>query len=150
MDMKLNNVLTILLIIAVTACSHKEDHQDHQAAEQAATSTKNWEAMDEFHKIMAEAFHPYKDSANLVPAIQIAEAMAMEAEEWIQAPLPTEVDNAEIKNKLQQLSVEATAFVQITKTGDDVKIGESLTKLHDIFHELQEAWYDKQAPLDHH
>ena len=42
---------------------------------------------------------------------------------------------------LQQLKTEADAFAIVSRTDDQKAIGESLTKLHDLFHELQEKWY---------
>ena len=92
--------------------------------------------------VMAESFHPFKDSADLEPAKASAAAMAAAAEKWRSSPLPKKVDNEETKAKLQQLERSAAAFVETATTGDDKVIGESLTKLHDLFHELQEAWYE--------
>ena len=46
------------------------------------TEQKNWKEMDNFHMVMAETFHPYKDSANLEPAKSRASELAAAAEEW--------------------------------------------------------------------
>ncbi len=42
------------------------DSEDHHHEE--AAGDEKWAAMDEFHTLMAESFHPYKDTANLAPA----------------------------------------------------------------------------------
>ena len=97
--------------------------------------------MDDFHMIMAESFHPFRDSTDLGPAKANAEALVEAAETWLNAPIPEKVNNDEIKGKLQALKDEAVAFAMVSKTNDDAAIGQSLTKLHDLFHGLQEEWY---------
>jgi hypothetical protein len=97
--------------------------------------------MDEFHMIMAESFHPFRDSADLAPARANADSLVAAAERWLNSPLPEKVNNDGVKEKLQHLKEEADAFAIISKTDDQKAIGESLTKLHDLFHGLQEEWY---------
>ena len=106
--------------------------------------------MDEFHLVMAESFHPYKDSLDLKPAKANAAALATAAGKWADAPVPEKVNNDNVKAKLQQLRSETAAFAEIVKSGDDKAIGESLTKLHDLFHEIQEAWYGGEEGEEHH
>ncbi len=57
------------------------------------------------------------------------------------ALIPDGVDSEIIKTKLQVLTRETEAFVDIAKNGDDETVGESLTAIHDVFHQLEEAWY---------
>jgi hypothetical protein len=137
----------LAVLILVYACgARKEENHDHKD-HQASTTTDEWQGMDEFHFVMAESFHPYKDSANLEPAKVQAEEMAAIAEKWAQTPLPEKVNNAEVKSKLQELKTNTAAFVETVKTENDEVIGEGLTQLHDLFHELQESWYEAE---DHH
>lgn len=127
---------TLFLVVALAACSGKKsEHGD------ISNEEDEWPIMDEFHTIMAESFHPYKDSANIAPAIANAEGMAALAEKWRKSKLPKKVDNAEVKADLASLKSEAVAFVQIAQSGDEAAIGEGITRLHDMFHKLQEAWY---------
>jgi len=149
MRQKAFHTLVILLCILAVSCTVKKGHHDGDDEDHAASSD-NWVEMDEFHMIMAESFHPFKDSSNLEPAKANASELAAAAEKWQGAPLPDRVDNMEIKTKLQQLELDAAAFVETAKTGDDKTIGESLTKLHDLFHELQEAWYEGQGDHKEH
>jgi len=123
----------IVAAMLTAACGNKK--------EETAANNEEWPEMDEFHMIMAESFHPYKDSANLEPAKANAAEMAKVAEKWANAPLPEKVNTDETKTTLAQLKADAGAFTQIVQGGDSVKIGESLTALHDQFHKLQEAWY---------
>lgn len=123
------------LSFMISGCSTKKDggHETEAADE--------WKPMDDFHMIMAESFHPFRDSADLGPAKANAESMAAAAQTWLDAPIPEKVNNDEIKTKLQQLKSEADAFATISKSDDTEAIGQSLTKLHDLFHGLQEDWY---------
>src|SRR5262245_7731021 len=113
------------LSIAISSCnSKKEEHH-----ETSAGSSEDWAPMDEFHMVMAESFHPFRDSADLEPAKANAESLVAAAEKWLNAPIPEKVDNDETKAKLQQLKDETVAFATISKTEDQAAIGEALTKL---------------------
>ena len=135
-----------LLILAFTTLvlgctSKKEDHDDH---DNVAVSEKEWKEMDDFHMVMAEAFHPFKDSSNLEPAKNYADSLVTAADRWAEAPLPEKFKgDDEIKFKLNQLKVDAGTFAKVARDGDDKSVGQSLTKLHDLFHEIQESWYNR-------
>src|SRR5688572_12236265 len=124
----------VLTFAFAVACSGKKETTE------AAADSDAWPAMDEFHMIMAESFHPYKDSGNLVPAIANAVEMAAMAEKWASQPLPGKVDNEETKTNLAKLKSDASAFAFKIQSGDTTQIAESLTGLHDLFHKLQEGW----------
>ena len=146
---KLSSYTLILIVFAmIIACSEKKD------STATAVNSDEWPEMDEFHMMMAESFHPYKDSSNLEPAKANAADMANLAEKWTTAPLPEKVNTDEVKANLEQLKNDAAAFAQTVQAGDTVKIGESLTSLHDLFHKLQEAWYKPgkkgEEGHDHH
>jgi|SRR5688572_95952 len=144
------NVLPFVLLtiwIMSISCSNKKEGAADSHAEQ--TSTDDWKEMDDFHLLMAESFHPFKDSANLEPAKQNAAALVASAERWAEAPLPAKLeDDEEVKFKINQLQKDATKFSEVVSTGDENAIGESLTKLHDLFHAIQESWYGGGS--DHH
>lgn len=138
---------------AFTSCSGKkesahEDGHDHHDGDSAAA--ENWVPMDDFHVIMAESFHPYKDSSNLAPSKANAEAMATAAAKWQSEPLPERVNNEAVKAQLERLKASTAAFAQTVKTGDDKVIADSLTSLHDLFHEIQESWYGGEGHHHHH
>ncbi len=135
MNKSITYVLILFALALAIACSGKKDTAE------AVANNDEWPEMDEFHMIMAESFHPYKDSSNIEPAKANAAEMARVAEKWANAALPEKVNNDEIKSSLAQLKTDAAAFTEIVQSGDSTKIGESLTSLHDAFHKLQEAWY---------
>jgi hypothetical protein len=135
----------LVFMVVLAACSSKKESTTSEALEE-----DTWESMDKFHMVMAESFHPYKDSANLAPAKANAAAMADAAREWLNAPLPEKVNTARVKAQLLQLKTDTETFVTTVASDDDKAIGESLNVLHDLFHEIQEAWYSDGAEHHHH
>jgi len=130
----------VIMILLTFACSNKKETDTSE--QNAEVKNEDWKEMDNFHLVMAEAFHPYKDSANLLPAKENAAALVDAADQWAQAPVPARYeDDDEIKFKLSQLKADASKFAEVAKAGDDKSVGQSLTKLHDLFHEIQESWY---------
>lgn len=140
------------LLLANIACTSKKEHHEaeqHKNADSTSTN-ESWVEMDAFHEVMAESFHPFKDSANLEPAKANASQLAEAADKWANAPLPEKMDNEGVRSKLRQLREETTTFSQVVLKSDDKTIGDALTKLHDLFHELQEAWYSGSAGHEEH
>lgn len=117
----------------VWACSKKEKTEEQT----------EWPEMDAFHLIMAESFHPYKDSGNLEPAKRYAAELAESAAKWAEAPLPEKVNKPEVKEKIALLKSGTADFAVLVQDGDEAQIGEALNSLHDLFHELQDAWYGR-------
>jgi hypothetical protein len=128
-------IFSICLVLVLAACSSKK-------SESADTASNEWKELDSFHTIMAVAFHPYKDSSNLAPAKSLAKSMADEAGKWASSTLPEKVNNDDMKAKLQKLSEGSQGFLKLTSESvPDSVVGQSLTDLHDLFHEIQEGWY---------
>jgi len=135
-------ILAACFFALFIACgTKKETEATETTTDSTSADTAEWKAMDDFHMIMAESFHPFKDSANLAPAKAKAAEMATAAEQWVAAPLPEKVNNENVKTKLAALKTKTAAFVETSKSTDDKVVGDALTELHDMFHELQEAWY---------
>ena len=139
--------LTLFLYILTVflACSGKKEaeHAHEHEQEAAASDDTDWKEMDSFHMIMAETFHPYKDSSNLEPIKVHAEHLAMEAEKWVGSALPEKVNNEDVKANLEKLKTDTRALADLIKGGSatDEQIGTALTGVHDQFHKIQEAWY---------
>ncbi len=126
-----------LLMALLFACGKKESGDNE--------STDEWPEMDSFHMIIADAYHPFKDSANLAPAKKLAEEMAWEAVRWQEATLPKKVDNDDMKQQLEKLRTESRAFAdQVKSNVSDTELGNSLTALHESFHKVMEAWYGEE------
>lgn len=128
-----------IAVIAFSACTSKK-----------AGAAREWKEMDDFHMVMAETFHPYKDSADLGPVRAKAAELTSSAEKWATAPLPEKVDNDEMRTRLQQLRSEAEALEDIVAAGTDQEIGAQLTRVHDLFHSIQETWYSEGENHEHH
>lgn len=128
-------IISILTANIFFACTPKTESTQEEHIE--------WKGMDDFHMVMAESFHPYRDSANLDPVKQYAGEMVTLVNSWINDELPAKVNNDEVKELLNDLKEEAEALVDLVEVGDDEAIGTTLTELHDTFHQLQEAWYEK-------
>lgn len=140
---KVINALTFIVVagLAIACGAKKEDDHGHSHA----ADSKEWKQMDEFHMVMAETFHPYKDSANLEPVKSRANELATSAESWSKSELPEKVDTDEMKEKLERLRTETSTLASTVSGGDDKVIGEQLTKVHDLFHEIQEIWYGGES-----
>ncbi|HMG92760.1 MAG TPA: hypothetical protein VK589_22035 [Chryseolinea sp.] len=139
-------ITAITLAIIVSACTTKRENQH----ETEVVDADEWPQMDEFHMIMAESFHPFRDSADIGPAKANADSLVASADKWLNSQIPSKVNNEEVKEMLQNLKTEAEAFAILSKTDDPKAIGESLTKLHDHFHQLQEVWYGGGEQHEHH
>lgn len=134
--------LFVLLLVCACESKHQQSHdEEHASGHHDATA---WKEMDDFHAVMRDTFHPYKDSTNLDPVKRRASELMTAADEWASAELPGKVNNAEVKAKLRQLKSEAATLAESVKSSDDNVIGEHLTQLHDTYHEIQEAWYEEQ------
>ena len=136
----LHPLVSLLLIILVVSCDRKQDGHDHEH-DHATAGDDVWKEMDDFHMIMAETFHPYKDSSNLEPAKTRALELMDAAEQWASASLPGKVDNERVRSKLKQLKSEAATLAENVKSSDDNAIAEHLIRVHDTFHAIQEEWY---------
>jgi hypothetical protein len=135
--------LAAAIVVCAIGCGKKEDGHEHsEDAASTETSSEEWKEMDSFHLIMAETFHPYKDSANLEPVKVHAEHLAMEADKWASTTLPDKVNNDEVKSKLEKLKTDTRGLADKIKAGgSNEEIAAQLTAVHDLFHEIQEAWY---------
>ena len=138
-------IISMIAFFAVACGTKKEEAHDEASSDQ-----KEWKEMDEFHMIMAETFHPYKDSANLEPVKSRAKELASAAEKWASATLPEKVNNDEMKGKLEELKNETNSLAQTVGTSEDKTIGDQLTKVHDLFHAIQEDWYNAGSEHEHH
>ena len=127
--MKITFSILLICLVAV-ACSKKE------------TASDEWPGMDTYHMVMAEAYHPMRDSANLAPAKANGEDLALEAENWQAGELPDKVNNDEVKEMLAQLKTDSRAFAdQVKANAADSVLSSSLENLHKEFHKITEAWH---------
>ena len=140
--------LLFIALIAAFACSQK----DKETAD--GEDDVEWKAMDEFHAVMADVYHPLKDSGNLEPIKKDAGSLAAAATKWAQSDLPSKVDNDETKKMLAQLEDGCQQLKQlVTDKASDEEISTKLTSLHDTFHSIMERWYQagkEDGAEEHH
>ena len=134
---------TLFVILILWGCGSKSSHHDK------AASDGSWKEMDDFHMVMAETFHPYKDSSDLQPVKSKAAELVASADKWANSPIPEKVDNDLMKEQLQMLKSETEILADIVQKGDDQAIGDQLTKVHNLFHKIQEGWYGNEEH-EHH
>ena len=101
--------------------------------------------------VMAEAYHPFKDSKNLEPIKSLANNLAKESEKWAAAPLPDKMNNEDVKAKLEKLKSDSRKLADLVKSGaGDEQIGAGLSALHERFHEIIEEWHGGHEESDEH
>jgi len=136
--MKTINTLCISIIVMVGMLGCSKTGADQA---QGSGDSNTWKEMDDFHMIMAETFHPYKDSADLAPIKEKAGELVAAAGKWASSAVPKKVDEETVKSKLQNLKGETEVLADLVQKNNDQAIGDQLTKVHNLFHEIQEDWY---------
>jgi hypothetical protein len=150
--MKLNSILlfvsAVFLSVALFSCGSQ-----HKESANASSDSDEWPELDEFHVIMADVYHPMKDSGNVQPIMDRAEELAAAAEKWASASLPKKVETEEMKKMLDELKKGTRSLADEIKDGaPEDQAGTTLGELHDLFHRIQEAWYgggDKEKEHKH-
>jgi len=140
-----HSLLLVAIAIGLITCTSGSSGHDEADADE-------WKEMDEFHTVMADVFHPLKDSGNLEPIRSRASELAASAERWSGAALPERVDNEDMKDKLEALKNGTRELAdQVAAQAADSVVNSQLSALHDMFHSIQEAWYhDKnESPHQH-
>jgi len=133
----INLVLLACLLFAMASCGQKSE-----PAVATGQEEEDWTALDDFHMVMAEVYHPYKDSSNLQPIKERAEELAQAADAWAAAALPAKVDNEEVKKMLQDLKAGTRTLANdIAGGAAEDQVGAKLEELHTLFHHVQESWY---------
>jgi hypothetical protein len=119
-------------------------------AKQENQTDDEWPTMDSYHMIMAEAFHPFKDSANLEPARKLATELAQAADAWAAEELPSKINNDNTRALLQGLKADSRHLADQVNTGASPdSIGVSLTAVHNRFHQITEAWHGGGEKHEH-
>ncbi|HEV8514578.1 MAG TPA: hypothetical protein VGQ59_14950 [Cyclobacteriaceae bacterium] len=127
----------LLSVVALFSCSNKESHEEESG---------DWKELNAFHKIMAKAFHPLKDSEDIAPTKQLIKQLADEADDWSNSELPEKVNTPEMKEKLQKLKTDARSLENEIQNGaSDNIIKEKMNQLHDQFHKIMESWHSEET-----
>ena len=101
-----------------------------------AQTSVEWKEKDEFHKVMAQTFHPAEEG-NYAPIKERSKEMYEKALAWQKSAIPAGIDKKKTKKVLKKLVKETKELDNEIKAGaTDAKIKEELTELHDLFHEI--------------
>ena len=95
-----------------------------------------WNELAAFHEVMSATFHPMEEG-DFKPIRGRAAEMAVKAKQWSDSAPPQIYNSQEIKTSLAKLSQESKALATlVAKQASDTQIKESLSALHDRFHEI--------------
>jgi hypothetical protein len=107
----------------------------HAVAQEAPKTT--WQEKDEFHKVMAETFHPMEEG-NLEPIKTRSQELFDKAMAWQNSKIPADLDGQKIASTMRTMVAQIRELNAKIKSGKatDAEIKTELTKAHDSFHEI--------------
>lgn len=141
------HLILLFSVIGLAACAQpKSDSKTTEQKPEVAKSDaqvssktlKTWEALDAFHNVMAETYHPLEDG-DFKPIRARAGELAARAKDWADSPIPENyVTKPEFKAVMDSLVKESQALAEmIAKNAADNDIKAALTALHDRFHQAE-------------
>lgn len=102
----------------------------------AQSKLQDWNELKDFHKVMAQTFHP-SEEGNLEPIKTRIGEMVEKAKTLQASKFPADFDNDKIKKAVAQLVTDSEKLQKAIKDGaSDKKITKSLSELHDVFHQI--------------
>jgi hypothetical protein len=121
----------VFMVIWLVGCNAKKE----------SPSSTEWKALDAYHDVLAEVYHPLKDSGNVAPARQLLSSLAEKADSLATASLPEKVDNAGMKLLISQITADTKTLADEIRMGaSDSVITQKLEPIHDQFHKIHELW----------
>jgi hypothetical protein len=117
---------------------------ENSAAAVRVAPDEEWKELEDFHRVMAETFHPLEEG-DLKPIRARAEELAKKASAWAKSTPPKRFAGANVKEKLAKLDADSHALAKlVAANGGDEEIKKALTALHDEFHEIAERCHHAQ------
>jgi len=102
----------------------------------AQSTFDKWPALNVFHDVMSETFHPAEEG-NLSPIKARSEEMMVKAAMLLKSAIPEEFRTNEIVVSAEKLQLKSKSLHKlVTSNGPDTEILKSITDLHDTFHEI--------------
>ena len=140
--------LSLVVLLFVFGCSNNKEKAS------IADDDVEWKEMDEFHEVMADVYHPLKDSNNLEAIKRDAPKLTIAAEKWAQSVIPEKVNNDETKELLANLEDGCQQLKQLVNdNASDEEIAAKLTAQHETFHTIMENFYragKEEGAEEHH
>ena len=104
----------------------------------AQAQKPTWKALDDYHTVMSQTFHP-SEEGNLKPIKERSGELAAKAKTLQKSEIPTAYQTPGVKETLVLLAKESKALDKIVrKKKSDAEITKTLTALHERFHEVME------------
>lgn len=101
-----------------------------------AQAPVEWKEKDDFHKVMAQTFHPMEEG-NYNPIRERSQEMYDKAVAWQKSAIPAGVNKKKAKKVLKKIVEESKELNDKIKAGTtDAEIKDELTELHDLFHKI--------------
>lgn len=98
----------------------------------------SWKALKEFHKVLAETFHPVEEN-NFEPIKMRSAELAMKALNLRQSVIPKPFQKEEITSALDNMVKQTNALHKlISKRAKDAVIKAKMIEIHDLFHSVEE------------
>lgn len=122
--MKKNLLLLIVLVFGFSALLK-------------AQTVADWKEKNDFHKIMAQTFHPAEEG-NFQPIRDRIDEMVAKAEAWQNSPIPADIKDVKgMKKNLGKLVKLTKKLQKNIKAGvPDQAVLKQITALHDVFHNI--------------
>tara|TARA_Y100001949_G_C15848824_1_gene269651 strand:+ start:150 stop:617 length:468 start_codon:yes stop_codon:yes gene_type:complete len=98
---------------------------------------EKWSALDEYHVIMSQTFHPAEND-NLEAIKTKSGDLVEKANLLAKSPIPMEYNTEEIVATVKKLQKETKALDKLVsdKRSTDEQIKQGIMGLHDVFHEI--------------
>lgn len=97
---------------------------------------EQWTALKTFHGVMSETFHPAEEG-NLTPIKERSGEMADKAAALAKSAIPQAFQKPAMTATLKKLKKDSKALDKMVKSkATDPQITQSLTALHEVFHEI--------------
>ena len=102
----------------------------------AQSKLDSWPQIKEFHKVMAQTFHP-SEEGNFEPIKKRSGEMVEKANALTAQAIPTDFNTDKIKDAVARLQKGSKELDELIKKGaSDKKIAKKLASLHEVFHEI--------------
>ena len=102
----------------------------------AQSAFDKWQAIKEFHTVIAQTFHPAEEG-NLEPIKSRAEELSNKAAALLTSDIPAEYRTKAILVTIEKLKAKSSALQKmVAAKAPDAEITGALSEVHDIFHEI--------------
>ena len=105
-------------------------------AQTPVTSQAQWPEKNEFHKVMAQTFHP-SEEGNYEPIRSRIGEMHEKAVAWMNSTPPKDYDKPEIKSTMKEMLGQIVALQgMIEKKATNEELKPKMEELHETFHKI--------------